>query len=189
MHKDEELILIQSSQKGDIKAYGKLATKYQDMIFTLAVRMLKNRQDAEDLCQEVLIKIFKCISQYQSFSAFGAWVYRISYNECLNRIRKDKRNRETYDVSVNEKENWTETTNVLDSIEAQEKKAIIINALDELSEDDRFIIMAYYFEELPIKDICEITDLTESNIKVKLHRSRKQLYRILKNPQLKENLI
>jgi len=189
MERDEETEWILAAQNGDIGAFGKLAAKYQNMIFTLAKRILNNKHDAEDLSQEVLIKLFKSLPQYKAQAAFGAWVYRITYNESLNKIRKKKRNKETYDVTENEKENWTETKNVLDTIEAKDRKAIITDALDQLAESDRFLIMAYYFEELPIKEISDMTSLSESNIKIKLHRSRKSLFNILNTPILKEHRV
>jgi RNA polymerase sigma-70 factor (ECF subfamily) len=189
MDRDQESDWIRSSQNGDTIAYGKLVNKYQNMVYTLSLRMLKNNQDAQDLCQEVFIKVYRSLNQFSGSSAFGAWLYRITYNESLNNIKKLKRSRETFDVTENEKENWTETKNVLDSIQENDRKSIILKALDQLSTSDRFLILAYYFDELPIKEICSITNLTESNVKIKLHRSRKVLHKILNKPALKENLI
>ncbi len=189
MQSDQETKWILASQKGDVKAFGLLASKYQDTIYTLCRRMLKNNADAQDLCQDILIKMFKNISQYQNHSPFGAWVYRIGYNESINKLRKLKRSSEHMEALVNEREHWVETSNALKTLEKIEKKKVLIDAIHQLQESDRFLIMAYYFEELPIKEISAIIDLTESNIKIKLHRSRKQLHGILSASSIKENLI
>lgn len=188
MDKDEELELIKSSQKGDLKAFEILARKYQHIVFTLAMRILKNKHDAEDLSQDVLIKVFNSMHQYKASSPFGAWVYRITYNESINKYRKTKRVRETRELNESMNENWDETKNVLDSIESQERKAIILNAFNQLEESDRFLMMSYYFEELPIKEICDITSLSESNVKIKLYRSRKILKSILSKSLMKETI-
>ena len=189
MDKDEELEWIKSSQNGDLVAFGKLATKYQNQVYTLAMRLLKNKHDAEDLSQDVLIKVFNSISQYKSHSPFGAWIYRITYNESINKIRKTKRNRETHELNDNSGSNWVDTKNALKTIETEERKEIILTALDKLSEIDRFLIMSYYFEELPIKEISDITGLSVSNIKIKLHRSRKVLSEFLNKSILTESLL
>lgn len=189
MNEEQELQLIKAAQNGDTQAYGKLASQYQNMVFTLCMRMQNNREDAEDICQEILVKVFQRINKYSHQAPFGAWLYRLSYNENINMIRKNKRLGHTVDVTENEKENWTDTKNVLDTIEASERKEIILRALDTLGEVDRYLIMAFYFEELPIKEISVATGLTESNIKIKLHRSRKAMYAALNHPVLKENLI
>lgn len=189
MNKDQESVWIEASQNGDIRAFGKLAQAYQDMIFTLASRLLNNQHDAEDLCQEVLLKIFMTIGQYKATAPFGAWVYRITYNESINRIRKLKRNKESYNIDTNLRENWVETSNVLNDIEEKERKELIVSALNKLPEEDRLLIMGYYFEELPVKELARVTDLSESNIKIKLFRSRKYLYQLLSVPSVKEKLL
>ena len=189
MTADNESQWISQAQSGDLKSYSKLATKYQDMIFTLALRMLKNKQDAEDTCQDVLIKIYKNIKLYKSHAPFSAWVYRICFNESINKIRKLKSSREDSDEHINSREDWIETNNILDSFDVSDRKNTIIQAMDSLSDENRFLVMAYYFEELSIKEIEKITELSISNIKIKLHRARKQLYKILSKPAIKERLL
>ncbi|MBT8229072.1 MAG: RNA polymerase sigma factor [Bacteroidia bacterium] len=189
MNKEQETVWIEASRNGDIQAFGKLAKAYQDMIYTLAYRLLNNQHDAEDLCQEVLLKIFRTIGQYKATAPFGAWVYRITYNESINRIRKLKRNKESYNIDTNLRENWVETSNVLNNIEEREKKKILLSALNKLPEEDRLLIMGYYFEELAVKELVEMTRLSESNIKIKLYRSRKFLFQILSVPSVKEKLL
>lgn len=189
MLSDQEHIWIKASKQGDIKAFEKLAKSYQDMIYTLCYRILKNKDDANDLCQDVLIKMFRNIHQYEVQSPFGAWVYRICYNESINKIRKLKKAKENQDHYENQRENWLDTSNALNEMQKTEKKEILINAINQLPEPDSFVLLAYYFDELSVKEISEITDLSIGNIKVKLHRCRKLLYNYLSQPAIKEQLL
>ena len=91
MNPEQEKVWIEKSKKGDLNAYGMLVRQYQDMVFNLCLRLLNNRHDAEDLSQEILIKLFKVIPKYEERAPFSAWIYRVAYNEGLNKIRSLKR--------------------------------------------------------------------------------------------------
>ena len=175
MNSEQEKVWIEKSKKGDLQAYGMLVNQYQDMVFTLCVRLLNNRHDAEDLSQEILIKLFRVIHKYEEKAPFSAWVYRVSYNEGLNKIRALKRKRETLSIEDNDNLDWVETKNVLESMTLDEQKDKVLNTINSLKEDERFIVMAYYYEDIPLKEIASIMSLSESNVKIKLHRVRKQL--------------
>ena len=189
MLRSEEPDLIIAAQKGDIKAFEELAKRYQQMIFTLAMRIMKHREEAKDLSQEVLMKIYKNINQFRAESNFGAWIYRITYNTAINKIRKLSNQKLESSIEDVKYENWEEINNVLDEIEKKEKRKTILEALSQLNELDNYLIHAFYFDEISIRELSEISGLSESNIKVKLYRIRKTLYKILSKPALKSKLL
>ena len=175
INSEQEKVWIERSVKGDLQAYGMLVKQYQDMVYTICLRMLSNQQDAEDLSQEILIKLYKVLHKYEAKAPFAAWVYRVAYNEGLNRIRSLKRKAYTVAIEDNENQDWAETKNMLDELALEEQKSMILEAIDSLKEDERFIVMAYYYDSVPLKELASIMNLTESNVKIKLHRARKQL--------------
>jgi len=189
MTREEELYYIEKAQKGDLDAYAILARAYKDMIFTLSLRILKQREDAEDHTQDVLIKIFKNISKYRKGMPFAAWVYKVCYNACINRYRSDKRRKSRLSVNEHIHEDWAQVNNALKEMETEETRYIVLNAIDRLSRTERLIVMSYYYESFSVSEIAEITGLTESNIKVKLFRARKTLYKLLEKTSVREKLL
>ena len=188
MTQQEEFDLITNAMNGHLESYSLLVKKYQNMVLTLSCRILKDRHEAEDLTQDVFIKVFKNLSKFDPQATFAAWLYKVSYNETINKYRSLKRRQDRFKDSDGIKEDWQTEYESLSLLDKQERKEILLAALDQLSESDRLVIWAYYFDDMTVKEISCITDLTESNIKIKLHRSRKQLYGILNRKHLKENL-
>ena len=185
---DKEDQIISKAKKGDLKAYNQLVLNYQDMVYTLAKRILKNTHDAQDLTQEVFIKVYHKLNQYNSDFKFAAWLYKVCYNETINKYRRIKKKNEKIEAIDNIKEDWSNQYYSLSKIENSERDQILLSALNKLDNEDRYIIWAYYYDGFNVRDISEMTGLTVSNIKIKLHRSRKKLYTLLNRPNLKENL-
>ncbi|NNE27240.1 MAG: RNA polymerase sigma factor [Saprospiraceae bacterium] len=175
MNSEQEKVWIEKSKKGDLRAYGMLVQQYQDMVFNLCLRLLNNQHDAEDLSQEILIKLFKVIHKYEAKAPFAVWIYRVAYNEGLNKIRSIKRKGHTVSIEENDNHDWIQTKNVLESMTLKEQKNKILAVINALKKDDRFIVMAYYYDDVPLKEIASIMSLSESNVKIKLHRLRKLL--------------
>lgn len=173
---------IQQVLKGDTNAFSFLVRKYQDMVFSIALKMLQNREEAEDVAQEVFVKCYHSLGKYKGKAKFGSWLYRITYNACLDNIKSYSRNFNTTELIEHVHEGEVGMLeNGIDVLEQKERNATIQNAIKQLSSDEQVIILLYYFEELPLKDIAEIVDVSLDNIKIKLFRSRKKLFKLLKN--------
>ncbi len=186
MDRDQEQAWTHAASQGDLVAYGHLVRLHQDMIFSLALTLLKNRQDAEDLSQDVLVKAFRKLPQYRSEAPLKAWLYRITYHEGLNRLKKVRRERSTLEVDDQTPNDHLESTGVLGALDAADKRVLLRHALDQLPTQDQILVQAYYFEDLSIREISSMTGLTESNIKIKLHRSRKILHQVLQKTMADE---
>lgn len=172
---------IREIESGNVNAYAMLVTKYKDMIFTLALRMVGNREDAEEVAQDSFVKAYKSLSTFKGTSKFSTWLYRIVYNTSLDYLKKKKRVVFSEHIDQINESDVGVMQNALTYIEAEERKAMIQKALQKLPEDDSAILTLFYFEELSLKEISEVVQLSYDNVKIKLHRSRKKLYHILKN--------
>lgn len=165
---------------GDTKAMTVLVDRYKDLIYTLALRMLKNREEAEEVSQDTFIKMYKSLSKFKGDSKFSTWLYKVAYNNCLDRIKKNKK--QWNDVAIDEFSEYQIKTldNALDNLMAEERQQTIQNCLQLLPSDESFLLTLYYYEDLSLEDISKIVGITANNVKVKLFRSRKKLTTILK---------
>ncbi|MBK7096875.1 MAG: sigma-70 family RNA polymerase sigma factor [Saprospiraceae bacterium] len=95
MGSTEDIILIEKTLSGDLNSFEQIVRKYNSIVFTLALRILKNREEAEETAQDVFLKAFKSLRSFNSKSKFSTWIYRIAYNESVNRLRSQKKYSET----------------------------------------------------------------------------------------------
>ncbi len=165
---------------GDTQKFSILVDRYKHMVYTLALRMVKNKETAEEISQDTFIKVYKSLNRFKGESKFSTWIYRIAYNNCMDTLRKT--NRENNTVSIHEyTENQISTLdNALDIMEQEERKHSIQNCLQLLPSEDSLLLTLYYYEELSLQEISKIINVTPNNVKVKLFRSRKKLTVIFK---------
>jgi len=174
-------IIINQIIEGDAKAFSELVNRYKDLVYTLALRMLKNREEAEEVSQDTFIKVFKSLQKFKGDSKFSTWIYKVAYNTCLDRIKKNRKY--LNDVEINEfTEHQVKTVeNAFEVLVEEERNQMIQECLDLLPSDDSFLLTLYYFEEQSLDEIANIVGLTANNVKVKLFRSRKKLTTILRD--------
>jgi RNA polymerase sigma-70 factor (ECF subfamily) len=178
---NNDQLYIEKVIKGDTNSFSFLVDKYKDLVFSLALKVLKNREEAEEVSQDTFVKAYRSLGKFKGDSKFSTWLYKIAYNNCMDRVKKISKsyNTDTIDEVVENRIKATE--DVLQTIERKERALIIKECLLELPEDERSILWFFYFEELSLKEIAEVTTFSESNIKVKLHRARKKLLAIIEN--------
>ena len=178
-HQTDELI-ITKVLKGDSAAYGALVTKYSNMVFTLAYNIILNREDAEEVAQDVFLKAFNAVSSFKNQSTFSTWLYRIVVNVALNK----KKLKKFITADINEEITTEEDYNIyslLEQYESRDQKKFLQLAMSTLREDERICITMFYLNELSVSEIHELTEISIANIKVLLHRGRKHLYAQLNN--------
>ncbi len=184
MEKKDDIYYINLVKGGQSNAFSYIVEKYQDIVFSIALKVLRNRDDAEEMAQESFIKAYKSIHSFKGNAKFSTWLYRITYNTCISEIRK----RKMHFSSTEEIEIRDETQEInLDGIPEENRAKAIKEAMNQLPEDEYTLILLYYFEEQSVEEIGKVTGLSESNTKVKLFRARKKLYTIL-NDMLKDEL-
>jgi RNA polymerase sigma-70 factor (ECF subfamily) len=166
---------------GDTNAFAALVDRYKDMVFTLSLKMLQNREEAEEAAQDTFIKVYKSLAKFKGESKFSTWIYQITYNNCLDRLRKQKRSRNVVELDEFTEHEVRSLANVLHTIEETERKELIKKSLNLLAAEENFLLTLYYFNEASLKEISAIMGINENNVKIKLFRSRKKLATILKN--------
>jgi len=172
--------LIDKTLKGETRAFGELVERYQGFVFTIVLRIVKVREEAEEVAQDSFIKAFQSLGSYRGESKFSSWLYSIAYRKALDAIRKNKRNNNLELIEDITEGECSTIENALSYLEHQERKEAIQECILQLPEQEAAIITLFYFDDHSIKEIAKITQLTEDNIKVKLYRSRKKLFTLLK---------
>ena len=184
MEQKDDIFYIEKVKKGQTQYFSYIVEKYQDVVFSIALKVLKNRDDAEEMAQESFIKVYKSLHTFKGKAKFSTWLYRITYNNCISEIRKRKMHfASTDDVEVKDEDSEIN----LDGIPEENRAKYVKAALEKLPEEEYTLVLLYYFEDQSIEEISRVTGLTDSNTKVKLHRARKKLYTIL-NDMLKEEI-
>ncbi len=182
--KDE--FLVQLCQKGDRKAFGQLVVRYQDRIFSVIYRLVKDREAVRDLAQDSFIKAFKSIQGFQGRSSFYTWLYRIAVRTALNYLSlASVRTTKTYDNDEIERgflgikegyDNLIEKGYILN--EMAQAAAI---AIDKLPEEYRKVVVLKEYEDLSYEEIAGTLDIPIGTVRSRLNRARKELRKNLKS--------
>ena len=176
----KDINILNRIRMGDKSAYKELINRHKDYAFTVAYRILNNREDAEEVAQDAFMQVFGAMNSFNGESKFTTWFYRIIFNAALMQKRKNKL--ESVDI-----ENSSEAFLVIHSsdsaedLQKNERKMAIQKALQNLSADDAVMITLFYLNELSLEEIAEITKISAETIKVKIHRARKRLADEMKN--------
>lgn len=160
--------------KGDTSAFGYFVDTYQDMAVTIAFRVCGNKQDAEDIVQNAFVKAFHNLHTFRADSKFSTWFYRIVYNTAITETRGNVHSTEFVDYKQIDMNDSYSDMDTMARIEENERKELIDRAMERMPKDEAVILTLYYLEDNSVKDIVQITGLTDANIKVKLHRARKR---------------
>jgi len=177
--KDDQYYITKITQ-GDANSFAVLVDRYKDLVYTLAIRMLKNEEEAEEVSQDTFLKVFKSLAKFKGESKFSSWIYRITYNTCLDKIRKQKRDPIVVTIDEFTEHQVNTIDNALDKLVEKEHKQLIQDCLQLLPSDVGFLLTLYYFEEQSIEEISKVIGISSANVKVKLFRSRKKLASILR---------
>lgn len=166
--------------EGNTKAFSVLVDRYKDLVFSLALKMVKNKEEAEEVAQDTFIKVYKSLTQFKGDSKFSTWIYKVAYNTCLDRLKKHKREQKVVSIDEFNSNQIMSLDNALDAMEVKERGQAIQDCLQLLPADDAFLMTLFYFEEQSLEEISKVLGITPNNVKVKLFRSRKKLTSILK---------
>jgi RNA polymerase sigma factor (sigma-70 family) len=176
MEEIDDLYYINKVKHGEINYYTHLVDKYKDRVFSIALKILRNREDAEEMAQETFVKAYKSIHSFRGDSKFSTWLFRITYNSSISEVRKKKQTIS----SLDEDRYQGETEEIeLDGPVGERRAEYVKAALGKLDPEDYTLILLYYFDNQSVEEITRVTKLSESNVKVKLHRARKKLYSVL----------
>jgi RNA polymerase sigma-70 factor (ECF subfamily) len=175
MQQTEDQVYINKVKNGDPASFAYLVDRYKNMAYTIALRILRNVEDAEDAAQESFVKAYQQLHQFESKSKFSTWLYTIVYRVSVSKL-KEKRIL-AVEISDTIIEEYTSDFAVpqLENINLAEQQKYIKEAIARLPETEGLLITLFYMNDSSVKEIEAITGLSESNIKVKLFRARKIL--------------
>ncbi len=187
---DREKLLLQKSKAGDISAFEELIEGYQKKIFNIAFRIVGNYDDANDLAQEVLIRIYRSIGNFKEQSSFSTWIYRITTNVCLDDIRKRKNKKvisldEEIKVEDGEMQRQIVSNDPLpeDTAERGELRELVNGAIQSLSEEHRVVIVLRDLQGFSYEEISGILKCPEGTVKSRINRARQALKNVLQSKQ------
>jgi RNA polymerase sigma factor (sigma-70 family) len=188
MKKLSDQEIIDSVKLGNQSDYSIIVDRYKDKAFSLLKKMLKNEQDAEETLQDCFIKAYNSLSSFKGEAKFSTWFYRIVYNTALTKLSSKRRKTENEMSSVDEHFNLKSDYDYNVS-ERKDMSEFIIELVNKLPEKHSSIISLFYLDEMSCEEISKTLDISLSNVKVMLHRSRNALKDIIIENNLVEELI
>ncbi len=179
MKQNNDLYHIEAVKKGNVQAFSVLVEKYQKMVYTLALKLMKKPEEAEEMAQDTFIKAFHKIDSYEGKSKFSTWLYSITYNACISELRKRRIEFKSLDDRQVSDEDEQRMYDYYRGNRKEDQEKYLALAMEKLPGDDQVLITLYYYENQSMDEISMITGLTVSNIKVKIHRARKRMQVLL----------
>src|SRR3984957_19546237 len=177
----EEAALVRRVQAQDEMAFREVVERYQAKVFSIIYGILRNRNDAEDIAQQVFAKIYFSIKNFDFRSSLLTWIYKITVNECYDYLRKKRVRKLVYESDFSDEdaqrleasEPATDPHPPIDTRLAQ--RDLILKLLGKLSEEDRSLMLLKEVEGHSVEELAQMTGLNENTIKVKLFRTRQKL--------------
>jgi RNA polymerase sigma factor (sigma-70 family) len=170
----KDIVLIERILQGDKSAYAPLINRHKSYAFTVAFRILNNREDAEEVANDAFMQAFGALKTYNKEAKFTTWFYRIVFNAAL----MQKRRHRILGDEISETTDYQAVTSYFDSskeLQNVERKQFIQKAMQLLSPDDVTVITLFYLKENSLEEISEITGISAETAKVKLYRARKRM--------------
>ena len=177
----EDETLVKRSQRGDMRAFEELVARHRDKVYSRALSMLRNEEDAVDVSQEAWVKGWQRLKQFQGESSFLTWMTRIVINLCLDQLRKHKRQKSESIEELEEESGGVErqmpvlTVNPSAGLERGELRQKIDEALLKLTYEHRTVLVLHEFEELEYKEIAKRMDCSIGTVMSRLFYARRRM--------------
>jgi len=185
--KAEDIILIDEAIAGKQEAYQRLMTKYRQLIYNLIFRMIRNKEDVEDLTQEAFIKAFNSLDKFDKQFSFSTWLFKIATNNCIDYLRKKKLNTFSIDKELGSEDDdyqfeipdseRTPDKNLMES----ERKKILEEAIENLPSKYKSVILLRHRDEKDYEEIAKKLKLPLGTVKAHIFRGRELLNKYLKD--------
>jgi len=171
-----DIEIISRVLRGDQQAYAQLVDRYKNYVFTLALRFTKNREDAEEVAQDIFIKAYRSLADFKGTAKFSTWLYTVVYTTSITFLRKKKlevhslENERVFEMAANQDSGFS-----ANQVEQKSRVSMVNDAIAMLNPDDAQIITLFYKAEQSLEEIGEILGLEQNTAKVRLHRARQRL--------------
>ncbi|MCL5745250.1 MAG: sigma-70 family RNA polymerase sigma factor [Acidobacteria bacterium] len=177
----QEGALVRRAQAGDEAAFRDIVERYQSKVFSIIHGIVRQRNDSEDIAQQVFAKVYFSIKNFDFRSSLITWIYKITVNECFDYLRKKKVRKLVYESDLSEDE-VRRVENTEPSIDRQPpadatlaRRDYVLKLLTRVSEEERMLLMMKEVEGYSVEELASMTGMNENTIKVKLFRARQKL--------------
>jgi RNA polymerase sigma-70 factor (ECF subfamily) len=177
----QEGALVRRAQSGDETAFQELVEKYQSKVFSIIHGIVRQRNDVEDIAQQVFAKVFFSIRNFDFRSSLITWIYKITVNECFDYLRKKKVRKLVYesDLSEDEVRRVENTEPSVDRAPSADttlaRRDYVLKLMSRVSEEERALLMLKEVEGYSVEELADMMSMNENTIKVKLFRARQKL--------------
>lgn len=175
MNNPADAYIIEQVVAGNKSLFAQLIDRYSAMAFTIACRILVNREDAEEAVQDAFVKVYEHLGNFRQKSKFSTWLYRIVYNTAVSHARNRKPFLQDLDGIAFQMPDTSSSDSLVYGFTPDEASELVGKMMALLPEEDRVIVTLYYLNESGIDEIHAITGLSKANIKVRLFRARKKI--------------
>lgn len=165
--------VVRAAQAGNRGAFDELVARFERTVIATAMRVTGNYVDAEDICQDVFVKVYLCLDTLQEPAAFAGWIRRIARNQAINRCKRHGRElpTDTADFAARA----ADCPTPYDSLEADETRCQVHEGLDGLRPIDRDALVGYYFQDRSVRELAGDFEIPEGTVKRRLHTARHRL--------------
>jgi RNA polymerase sigma-70 factor (ECF subfamily) len=174
----QEAALIQRAQRGDRDSFNAIMDLYRERVVRMAFHMVGNREDAQDLCQETFVKVYRALGSFDRKRAFSPWLYRIAHNVVLDFLRRKKVRPALMEPDPDhplEEGLDPQAETPQEALLSQEMRREVMQAIQSLPENYRSVVVFRFVDELSYAEIADALDLTESNVMMRMSRARRML--------------
>lgn len=183
-----DIFYIEQVLAGKMVAFTHLVDRHKDHAYNLALRICGNHEDAEEIAQDSFMKAYRSLNSFKMKSSFATWLYRIVYNSAISLVRTRKRGVLSLEDFPADANDFLTSSSSDEEAEREYRNSLVNFALQKLSDEERAMITLFYYEDLCVEEISDITAVSKSNVKVKLFRARQKMIGIIEKIE-KKNLI
>ncbi|MDH4036388.1 MAG: sigma-70 family RNA polymerase sigma factor [Candidatus Krumholzibacteria bacterium] len=187
--KEEDIQLVARARTGDERAYRALLDKYERPVFSICLRMVRNRDDATDLAQESFIKVFGSLDRYNQAYAFSSWLFKITSNLCIDYLRKRRIDTLPMDQPIDgekgeiQRQYAAPDPTPAESFDRREKMERLESAIGSLPEHYRIMLILRHQEDLSYEEIADHLSIPLGTVKARIHRAREMLKGLLNDAE------
>lgn len=179
---------IEQVLHGSINAFSHIVDHHKNKAYNLALRICGNSEDAEEIAQDAFLKAYRSLSAFRKDCSFATWLFRIVFNTAVSHVRTRKMDHLSLEDFPADATDFIGENPSEETTETEHRKTIVNFAIQKLNEEERGIISLYYYEELSLEEIADVTGINKANVKVKLFRTRQKMLEILEKAEKKKTI-
>ena len=181
MVQKDDRYYIRKILTGETQAFACLVDRHKTMVFNLALKLMKNREDAEEVAQDAFVKAYQSLSGFRGGAKFSTWLYRIVYNTAISRLRRVTPETIDIDQVSFAAEQVDLPADAYHTMQDEDRRKFLDIVLGRLDPEESFLITLYYYEGKSLDEIVEISELSKNRIKVRIYRVRQKMLHMLQS--------